>query len=377
MTDRLRLDERRIIDVSVETYRTPIDPPISNGRYTYASQDACLVRIICDDGTTGYGIGDGGVGLVGAPEMTRGTVESLKPALLGENPFRTERIWENLWVPKLLGRRGFTTRVVSAIDLALWDLKGRLLGLPVADLLGRCHDSVPAYAAGGYYREGSSISDLVDELAGHVEWGARAVKMKIGGASIRDDLARVRAAREALGDDVKLLVDANNAYRLHEALEVARKLEPYDIYWFEEPLMPDDYAGHSFLSQHSPIPLAGGENEYTRYGFRDLIVQRAVTILNPDAQFVGGVTEFMKVAALSQAFDLSVAPHGSAEIHVHLAAAAPNALFVEYSRAPGESLWNRFFPERPALVDGAVTPPATPGFGIELDEEALAASRVG
>jgi L-alanine-DL-glutamate epimerase-like enolase superfamily enzyme len=367
---------RRIVDVSVATHRVPIDPPIRNGRYSYASHDLCLVRITCDDGSTGFGIGDGGVGLTGAPEMTRATVESLRPALLGEDPLRTERIWATMWMPKLLGRRGFTTRVVSAIDLALCDLKGRLFGVSVANLLGRCHDSLPAYVAGGYYREGADLATLTAEFTHHVEDGARAVKLKVGGLSVAEDLQRVRAVREAVGSDVKLLVDANNAYRIHEALDVAQKLEPYDVYWFEEPLMPDDYQGHAYLCARSPIPIALGENEYTRYGFRDLITNRAALILNPDAQFVGGVTEFMKVAALAQAFDLPVAPHGNPEIHSQLAAALPNALMVEYARVSGDSLWEAFFPERLPLVDGAIVPSSAPGFGIELDEDALDATRV-
>ena len=370
------MSAERIADVAVETYRSPIDPPIRNGRYTYASHDVCLVRVTCESGAVGYGIGDGGVGLVEAAAMTRATVASLRTALIGEHALAIERIWQNLWVPKLLGRRGFTTRVVSAIDLALWDLKGRLTGLSVADLLGRCHDSLPAYVAGGYYVDGQGTAELVAEMEDHVAAGARAVKMKIGGASEREDLARVRAVRNAVGDDVRLLVDANNAYRVHEALVMARKLEPLDVYWLEEPLMPDDYPGHAFLAARSPIPIAVGENEYTRYGFRDLIEHRAATILNPDAQFVGGATEFMKVGALAQAYDLPVAPHGNPELHVHLASALPNALIVEVARVRGDSLWTRFFPARLPLVDGSVSPPDAPGFGIELDDEALESMRV-
>ena len=371
-------DARVIVDVTVDSYREPISPPIRNGRYTYASHDVCLVRVATDDGTVGLGIGDGGVGLAGAPAMISGTVESLRPALVGQNPLRTERIWADLWNPKLLGRRGFTTRVISAVDLALWDLKGKLLGVSVATLLGRCHDTVPAYVAGGYYREGTGIADLADEMAAHVAAGARAVKMKIAGASLREDLERVAAVRTAIGDDAKLLVDANNGYRRHEAVEAARKLEPYDVYWLEEPLLPDDYAGHAEVARASSIPVAAGENEYTRYGFRDLIEHGAASILNPDAQFVGGVTEFMKVGALAQAHDLPVAPHGNPELHTHLAAALPNALLVEVARVPGDSLWDLFFPERTRLdADGCVRPSDAPGFGIELDEEALLARRVG
>jgi D-arabinonate dehydratase len=365
-----------IVDLTVDSYRWPIDPPIRNGRHTYASHDLCLVRIETGDGTVGFGIGDGGVGLVGAPEMIHGTVESLRPVVVGRNPLWTEQIWADLWNPKLLGRRGFTTRVVSAVDLALWDLKGKLLGVPIADLIGRCHDTVPAYVAGGYYRQGTGLADLTEEMATHVASGARAVKMKIAGASLEEDLERVAAVRSSIGDDVKLLLDANNGYRRHEAIDAARKLERYDIFWLEEPLMPDDYVGHAEVARSSSIPIAAGENEYTRYGFRDLIEHRSASILNPDAQFVGGVTEFMKVAALAQAHDLPVAPHGNPELHVHLAAALPNALLVEVARVAGDSLWDLFFPRRVRLVDGCVTPSDEPGFGIELDEEALAACRV-
>ncbi len=365
-----------IVDVTVDSYRVPIEPPIRNGRYTYASHDLCLVRVTADDGTVGLGIGDGGVGLSAAPEMIRGTVESLKPALLGQDPLRTERIWADLWNPKLLGRRGFTTRIVSAIDIALWDLKGQLFGLSVADLLGRCHDRVPAYVAGGYYREGVGLDELEAEMTGYVAAGARAVKMKIAGAPLTDDLKRVRRVREAIGDDVKLLVDANNGYLLHEAIVASNKLADFDIYWLEEPLMPDNYAGHARLSATSPIPIALGEIEYTRYGFRDIIDHSAATILNPDAQFVGGVTEFMKVAALAQAYDLPVAPHGNPELHVHLAAAISNALIVEVARVDGDSIWDLFFPNRLHLIDGYVSAPDAPGFGIVLDEERLARCRV-
>ena len=168
--------------------------------------------------------------------------------------------------------------------------------------------------------------------------------MKIAGAPLADDVKRVRRVRAAIGEDVKLLLDANNGYRLHEALVAARELAEFDIYWLEEPLMPDDYAGHAKLSAISPIPIALGEIEYTRYGFRDIIEHGAATILNPDAQFSGGVTEFMKIVALAQAHDLAIAPHGNPELHVQLAAAAPNALIVEVARIDGDSIWDMTFP---------------------------------
>jgi L-alanine-DL-glutamate epimerase-like enolase superfamily enzyme len=174
---------------------------------------------------------------------------------------------------------------------------------------------------------------------------------------------------------VKLLVDANNAYRVHEAIEVARKIERFDVFWLEEPVMPDDYRGLAQVAASSPIPVASGENEYTRYGFRDLVEHGRAAILNPDAMF-GGVTEWLKVAAYAQAHDLPVAPHGTQEIHVHLATAVPNGLLVEYYRHSSDPLSQRTFLEPLPLVDGCVSPPDRPGFGIELDEEGLAPYRV-
>jgi L-alanine-DL-glutamate epimerase-like enolase superfamily enzyme len=366
----------KITDVAVECYQAPLDPPISNGKYTYATHDRCVVRVHTDEGVTGIGLGDGGTGLVAAKEMIRATVESLRPALLGEDPLDHERIWANMWVPKLIGRRGFTTRVISSIDIALWDLKGKICGLPVAKLLGAHSEKLPAYLAGGYYEPGKGLAELSAEMEGYVALGARAVKMKIGAASVREDTERVRTVRAAIGDDVKLLVDANNAYRVHEAIDVARKIERFDVFWLEEPVMPDDYRGLALVAASSPIPIASGENEYTRYGFRDLVEHGRAAILNPDAMFVGGVTEWVKVAAYAQAHDLPVAPHGTQEIHVHLATAVPNGLLVEYYRHSSDPLSQRTFLEPLPLVDGCVSPPQRPGFGIEIDEEALAPYRV-
>ena len=366
----------RITDVTVECYQARFDPPISNGKYTYETHDRCVVRVHTDVGLTGIGLGDGGTGVRGAPRMIAATVESLQPALIGEDPLDHERIWASMWVPKLIGRRGFTTRVISAIDIALWDLKGKICGLPVAKLLGAHSAKLPAYLAGGYYEPGKDLAGLGAEMESYVALGARAVKMKIGAVAIREDVERVRAVRAAIGGDVKLLVDANNAYRVHEAIEIARKLEQLDVFWLEEPVMPDDYRGLAQVAASSPIPVASGENEYTRYGFRDLVEHGHAAILNPDAMFVGGVTEWLKVAAFAQAYDLPVAPHGIQEIHVHLATAVPNGLLVEYYRHSNDAISQRSFLEPLPLVDGFVSPPVRPGFGIELDEEALAPYRV-
>ena len=158
--------------------------------------------------------------------------------------------------------------------------------------------------------------------------GAKAVKMKIGGAPINEDVERVRVVREAIGPDVDLMVDANAAYRYYDAIKIAKRMEPYDVFWFEEPVNPDDYQGHKLVSQATSIPISTGENEYTRYGFRDLIETRSVAILQPDPLIMGGITEIKKVAALAEAHDLPISPHGNQDIGVHVVAGVSNGLTV-------------------------------------------------
>src|SRR5262249_6201011 len=289
-----------------------------------------------DEGINGLGIGAAS-GIAGA------AIDSLKGLLVGQNPLDHEKLWHALWVPKLIGRRGITIRAISTIDIALWDLKAKVAGMPLYRLLGGYAERVPTYIAGGYYEEGKGLPELAREMEENVELGAKAVKMKVGAVSIAEDVARVRAVREAVGPDVKVMVDANCAYRYYQAIQLAKRIEEFDVYWFEEPVAPDDYDGHAKLAAQTSIPIATGENEYTRYGFRDLIAHSAAAILNADAQILGGVTEFMKVAALAQAHDLDVAPHGDQNVHVHLVSAISNGLIVEYYRDTVDPMWRKMY----------------------------------
>jgi L-alanine-DL-glutamate epimerase-like enolase superfamily enzyme len=329
------------------------------------------VFVDTDEGTTGIGLGGNKGGVVGA------TIESMKEHLIGEDPINVERLWHKMWVPKLTGRRGLTTRGISAIDIALWDLRAKVAGMPLYKMLGGFRDRVPTYIAGGYYEDGKGLKELQQEVREHVEGGARAVKMKVGAISIREDVERVKAVREAIGPDVKLMVDANCAYRWYEAIQFAEKIEEFDPFWFEEPLPPDDYEGHKRIAEKTSIPLATGENEYTRYGFRDLIATGCVPILNADAKILGGVTEFMKVAALAQAHDLDIAPHGSQEIHIHLVSAIANGLILEFYPKRMDPMWGKIYIETLTLNDdGTVSPPEIPGIGIEPRYETLEPYRV-
>ncbi|MCY3798148.1 MAG: mandelate racemase/muconate lactonizing enzyme family protein [Chloroflexi bacterium] len=354
----------KITDVQLHQYRWERGRPIRNGMHTYTHSGLNLLQIHTDEGITGIGWAHKPQTL-GMAKVSQGLLEHFKPMLIGEDPFHYRRIWQALWVPKLVGRRGITTRFISGIDIALWDLMGKATGKSVHKLLGAAQDRVPAYIAGGYYGEGKGLSGLAAEMEENLALGARAVKMKIGGAPIAEDVERVRVVRETIGDDVKLMVDANCAYSLREAINIARKMERYDIFWFEEPLPPDDYRGHTRLAQATSIPIATGENEYTRYGFRDLIAADAAAIYNADAQVLGGITEFMNVAALAAAHDLHIAPHGDQEVHMHLVGAIPNGLIVEYYRETVDANRGHVFEEKLRLdTDGGLTIPDRPGLGV-------------
>jgi L-alanine-DL-glutamate epimerase-like enolase superfamily enzyme len=361
----------KIRAVEVERYSWARSVPITDGNATYTHVNLAFVKVHTDEGVTGIGLGAGGA-------IEQAAVEKLAPLLIGEDPVDVERLWPKMWVPKLMGRRGLTTRAISSIDMALWDIRGKLANMPLYKLLGGYRDRVPTYIAGGYYEPGKGLKELAAEMEESVRMGARAVKMKVGGAPMAEDVERVRVVRDAIGPAVTLMVDANCAYRAYEAIRLAVRIEPYDIFWFEEPVMPDDYEGHRKVARATSIPVATGENEYTRYGFRDLIRNDCAAILNPDVKVVGGVTEFMKVVALAQAADLHIAPHGSQDIHIHLTAAVANGLILEFYRDTIDPMWGRVYHNTLVLNDdGTVSPPNVPGIGLDPNYEALAPHRVG
>ena len=358
----------RIVEVVSSLHRVKRDPPIRNGRYTYTHGGTVFTRVRTDDGIEGIGWAGA---QAGADRAILEAARALGGHAVGVDVFDTERVWESMFQPKLFGRRGLTVRSMSSIDIAMWDAAGKTAGVPLYKLLGGYRNRVPAYLAGGYYVEGKGMDDLAEEMRGKVAAGARYVKMKIAGAPMAEDVERVRVVREAIGPGVELMVDANNAYSPLEAIRFARRIEDLDIYWFEEPVHAEDYEGLARVWAHTAIPIATGENEYTRYGFRDLIACGGVDILQPDANVLGGITEYRHIASLASAHGLPVAPHGSALLHVHLVAAVSNGLIVEHVVTEGESKRGFFKTSLQLDAEGMVSPPEAPGLGIELDEEFL------
>ncbi|MDR6288437.1 L-alanine-DL-glutamate epimerase-like enolase superfamily enzyme [Inquilinus ginsengisoli] len=361
----------KITRVSTADYQWKRARPITNGLHTYTTSDMTVVKIETDVGVTGYGVGRPRPG-------ERELRASFLATLVGRDPTMTEAIWASLWSPKLSGRRGYETRALSSIDLALWDIKAKLANMPLYKLLGGYRTRIPFYIAGGYYSEGKGFKELQQEVESYVALGAKAVKMKIGAVPIKEDIARIKAVREAIGPDVKLLMDANCAYRYYDAIQLAQRAEEYEPFWFEEPVQPDDYDGFRKIAAATSIPIATGENEYTKHGFRDLIATQAVAILNPDARYMGGVTEFMKVAAMAQAHGLDICPHGDQQAHLHLLAAIPNARLLEFYPKKVNAMAGEVYLHPPALNDdGTVTVSDLPGIGLDPNEEALAPHRIG
>jgi L-alanine-DL-glutamate epimerase-like enolase superfamily enzyme len=359
----------KITGIEFRAYRTERPQPIRNGTLTYPHATTCVVEVGTDEGLTGVGLGVG-VMLPKGERVVASLIEMYAALLAGADPLDNERAWATMWQPKLVGRRGVETRAQSMIDIALWDIKGKAARLPLYKLLGGYGKALPCYVAGGYYEEGKALAVLADEMRGYLDSGVRAVKMKVGGMPVREDVQRVATVRNEIGPEAELLVDANGAYTAGQAIRIAREMERFDVYWFEEPVMPDDYEGSRRVAAASSIPVASGENESTRFGFRDLLERGGVRVVNPDAEILGGVTEFMKVAALAQAHGVSVAPHGRADIHVHLTAAIPNGLMVEYYRENVDPLQRYLLPEPLAVRDGRLSAPDRPGHGIILDEAA-------
>jgi L-alanine-DL-glutamate epimerase-like enolase superfamily enzyme len=362
----------RIESVESHAVLIPLTTPTAFSTRRIKAREYVIVRIVDEDGAGGIGYtyaGDSG-GLW----LRSGIEQLLAPRLQGRSVFAIEESWELIFRDLLLlGRRGALLRMLSAVDIALWDLLAKRAGLPLRNLLGGSLDTVSAYASGGYYRPGDPCENVAAELERYRELGFTDFKLKFGGLPLREDLERVATARRTLGPDARLALDMNNGWRtLEQAMHALEALRRYDIWWIEEPFPPDDIANHALLAARSDIPIATGEIEATRWGFVQLVNQHAAHILQPDACVAGGISEWRRISALAAAHDIPVIPHWHANLHAQLAAATPNCAAVEYF-APREGIYNfEQLVTNPLMVeDGRITLDRTPGIGIELDWDAV------
>jgi D-arabinonate dehydratase len=303
-----------------------------------------------------------------------------RPILQGANALHSEHLWSEMYRQSIqAGRRGAALRTMSAIDIALWDIRGKRAKLPVMELLGVHSTSLRCYATGGYYREGYTEDDLVREMAGYVEQGFSAIKIKVGKLSGSADAQRLSRIRKAVGDDVEILLDANGGWPdAPTAIAAMRRLEEHRPFWIEEPVRADNIASMARIAEALTTPVATGELEATRWAFAELVERRAADILQPDATVVGGVGEWLKVAHMASALDIPIAPHYNWDIHTQLQATIPNGLFIEYFvrgsdvKVFDEVLENPIYP-----VNGYITPRTEPGFGMRFREAKFAEYRIG
>jgi L-alanine-DL-glutamate epimerase-like enolase superfamily enzyme len=381
----------KIADIRTIPISCAVDPPYASAAGMQSRRGALLVEIETDDGTIGIGEAGAGGGI------TRPMIDQhLKPLLLGQDPLLIEGLWQKMWArTRQYGRRGLVMHAISGIDIALWDIAGKVAKMPVYKLLGACRDRVEAYASGGFYQEGKSAADLAAEAEGYRARGFKGMKMKVGRnpstqthlrelignaefceVEPSEDLARVAAVRDALGPKGKLMVDVNCAWSPAMAIQMGREMERYNLYWIEEPVATDDIDGSAEVARALATPIAGYETELGLYGFRELISRGAVDIVQLDLAWSGGFSEGRRIAAYADAHHRMVAPHAFAGAvllmaSLHFAAAIPNGLNLEWDQNPN-AIREELLKEPLRLeADGTVKLSERPGLGIELDRAAV------
>ena len=354
-----------IQNFTTKHYRIPLRAHMTDAMHGVMTHfEVILVKLETSDGVQGIGytytIGKGGAAI-------RSLInEAYKPILLGENPRNIEYHWEKMWWNMhYIGRGGPVSFAISAVDIALWDLIGNKDGVPLWQLLGGYSPKVKPYAGGIDLH--LDMDGLLAQTRKNLEAGFRAIKMKVGLPHLREDVARVAAVRELLGPDIPLMVDANMRWNVETAIRAARAFQKFDVYWLEEPTIPDDVEGYARIAVEGGLPIASGENLHTIYEFQKMIANGKISFPEPDVSNCGGITGWMRVAKLAYAHNLPVTTHGVHELHLHLLAAVPNASYLEVH---GFGL-ERFMLNPTPIMDGYMTAPELPGHGVQFDWEAL------
>ena len=370
---------------NLETFQlsAPLEIPFGWSQDTISSRSVGLVKITTDDGIVGWGEGCGGPSAAVVEDI-------LAPLIIGENPINRLKLWQKMFHSLYNANLavGYGGSAISAIDTALWDITGKILGLPIYDLLGgQIRNSVPVYATGLYYTEGEMPTRLLAEARGYVESGFMGMKTKIGGLKIEDDVSRVKAIRDEIGPNIKLMVDANQAYNASSAIRIGRKLASLDLVWFEEPVNAQDIDGYLNVKSSLPMAIAGGENLRTRYEFQQFLSRRAYDIVQPDIINVGGISEMRNVAMTANTMGIQVNPHvwgspimiaASLQVASTLPPCPPSRnpepfvqeTVMEYDRTPS-AIRDDISPDTFKLINGRLQVPTGPGLGITVDEKAV------
>ena len=374
----------KITRVESIVLQTTIEP-FGYSQLWYDKRGASLVRISTDEGITGWGE------CYGPGECHKGIIETLfAPMLVGKDPTDVGVLWEYMYNrSRDYGQKGVLVSALSGIDIALWDIFGKWLGQPICKLIGGVRrDTIKAYATGMYFKKTDDPAGaLAAEAERYVKMGFSAVKMKLGQGE-DTDIACVRAVRKAIGPDIRLMVDANHAFNSTRALRMANAIADQNIHWFEEPVPPEDIDGYVEVKARSPIPVAGGECEFTRFGFKELLSRRAVDYVQPDTCTTGGISEALKIITLASIYNVQYMPHvwGSSialATALHVLAALPDfplsldptEPMLEFDRT--ENPFRTFLSREPIeQKNGYVDVPMGPGLGIDIDEGIIERYRI-
>jgi len=351
-----------IVEIHADQYRVPLETVLTDSTHGEMSDFGLIVvHLVDESGRVGLGY-TYTPNAIGASAVWKIIESDLAPLLQHEDPDAIDAIWQKMWWHlHFVGRGGMASFAMAAVDIALWDLRGHRESLALWRLLGGRDPEVPAYAGGiDLYLPTESLLSQAKDFLGQ---GFRAIKMKVGRDQLSEDVERVGAMRDLLGPNFPLMADANMGWTIDQAIKAVDALSQFDLYWLEEPLIPEDLEGHERLGRESSIPIATGENLHSVHEFEHLINYGHVDFPEPDAATLGGITPWMRVAELAQSKGLPVTSHGIHDVHVHLLAGISNASYLEVH---GFGL-ERFIERRIELKEGKAIAPDTPGHGVKLD----------
>jgi L-alanine-DL-glutamate epimerase-like enolase superfamily enzyme len=353
-------NSRIIADVLTEYYCIPLSEELGDAKHgIHTHFELPIVKIILEDGSEGVGYTyTGGVGGRSICQMIE---YDLKSFLIGKDASCIERLWEDMnWKIHYVGRGGISSFAISAIDIALWDLRAKKADEPLWKLLGGANNSTKCYA--GAIDLNFPMEKLLNNIQHYLEQGFKAVKIKLGQETLDEDINRVAEVRKLIGQDIVFMVDANMKWSIETAIKAAKQLRQYNVLWLEEPTIPDDYDGYKRISQEGGLAIAAGENLHTVYEFQNMISRGNIDFPQPDASNIGGITGWLKVANIAFAHNLPVCTHGMQELHVSLMSAMPHASYLEVHSFPIDQ-----YTTRPLVINGGrAVAPNEPGIGVEF-----------